>query len=121
MIVHDSNLKKVGKGYECINDGIAESYYLDGFLHREGDLPAYKDINGTKMYYWHGKKHRTKGPAQTSPNTLGRYFLEGNEILGQDLDDFLKLIKMDILCVPLFINHNVLSCVAKERLKEITS
>jgi len=33
-------------------------WYLDGKLHREGDLPAVEFANGTKHWYVNGKLHR---------------------------------------------------------------
>ena len=106
-------------GFEEVDDGFSISYHFNGFLHRDNDLPAYKDRHGTLKWYKNGMLHRTKGPAIINTSkTIGEevYYLNGQEIKGQDREDFKKLIKCNMSQVPLFINHPVLKDIAKERL-----
>ena len=116
----DSVLKLSRVGYEAVNDGLSVSYYLDGFLHRDDDEPSYVDLHGTKKWHKEGTLHRITGPAVISSSKTDSkkvYYLGGNEVTGQDREDFIKLIDSPIEEVPLFINHPLLCDVAKQRLE----
>jgi len=43
--------------------GAKRGYDDQGKLHRDDNLPAVAWNNGDKIYYFHGKSHRTFGPA----------------------------------------------------------
>jgi hypothetical protein len=121
-----SILDITSEGYEVVDDGLSVSYYFDGNLHREEDLPAYIDFNGTQMWYIHGELHRETGPAKIYDDSTLRcedekvYYLRGSEITGKDLTDFKKFISSSLEEMPLFINHPLLKEYAAHRLKEIS-
>ena len=103
-------------GYEMISDGYAESYHLNGLLHREGDNPAYIDITGLKKWYIQGKLHRFLGPSVVPPLSADYeevYCLGAVVIHGKDREDFKKLLGSPLELAPLYINHEVLKEVAK--------
>lgn len=50
------------------------TYVQDGEVHRAGDLPAIVKPNGTKMWFSHGKRHRAGGaPAVVSASRIEYY------------------------------------------------
>jgi len=50
------------------------TYVQDGEVHRGGDLPAIVTPNGTKMWFSHGKRHRAGGaPAVVSASRIEYY------------------------------------------------
>ena len=46
------------------------SWYKNGELHRDGDLPAVIWHHGSKEWYRYGKRHRDHGPAMITPTIL---------------------------------------------------
>ena len=46
-----------------------------GDLHRNGDLPAVEWNNGDKVWFVHGKCHRTDGPAIELSNGTKSWYL----------------------------------------------
>jgi hypothetical protein len=116
----DTTEKLSRLGYEAVADPYSISYYYNGLLHREDDVPAYEDFNGTKKWYVDGELHRIKGPAVifTSSGVESKvYYLRGNEIRGKDLIDLKKFISSPLEDMPLFINHSLLKDYAKEVLE----
>lgn len=108
-----------GVGYEALVDGYCFSYHLNGLLHRDDDKPSYEDFNGTKKWYKNGVLHRALGPAVITTlidDTMEEYYLRGKEIVDKDREDFIQMVGADISEVPLYINHPVLSEIARERL-----
>jgi len=52
-------------------------WWLNEKLHRENDLPAVEQINGTKIWYINGLHHRVNGPAVESADGDKYWWLEG--------------------------------------------
>ena len=76
----DPNYTGVFKVY----DG-TKRYYLDGELHRDGDLPAIEFSDGCKEYYKNGKIHRDGDlPAIVHPSGQKLYYKYG--VLHRDGD-----------------------------------
>lgn len=57
--------------------------YFYGTLHCENG-PAVIHINGTKVWYRNGKKHRKNGPAIEYPSIPGSYFYNGAKLWFQN-------------------------------------
>lgn len=87
--------------YSAINNSICikENYLLNGLLHND-NAPAsiyYHDANNRlavsyKVFYQHGKKHNTNGPAILSYDINGyitkkQYFFMGKQLNENDLAD----------------------------------
>jgi len=55
-----------------------ETWYYNGLIHREGDLPAMTQHNG-KSQYWikHGQYHRQGAPAIILENGLEEWYTNG--------------------------------------------
>lgn len=51
--------------------------YCDDKLHADNGGPAIQLNCGSKLYYMHGKPHRTDGPAIECGNGLDMWFLDG--------------------------------------------
>ena len=61
------------------SDGVTK-YFKDKILHRDGDLPAIIERNGSKWYYKYGKLHRDNGlPAVEYSNGGKRWYV--NDVL----------------------------------------
>lgn len=54
-----------------------KAWYVNGKLHREGDLPAVVYLNGTKLWYNNGKKHRENKSAVEYADGDTEWWLEG--------------------------------------------
>jgi hypothetical protein len=59
-------------------------HYQNGLLHREGDLPALIEKNGTQSWWKHGKLHRMGGPAvyRSGPGPCARQEYYNNHVKG---------------------------------------
>jgi hypothetical protein len=55
-------------------------YYKDGKLHRDGDNPAVIKPNGDTEYYQNGLRHRTDGPAIQLSSGQQFYYFENIEV-----------------------------------------
>ena len=64
------------------------SWFKDGKLHRDGDLPAVESNEG-KLYVKHGHTHRLTGPAVISSDGQA-YFLMGERVTEREYWDFVK-------------------------------
>lgn len=80
LIVEKSEITEEGKiTVEHAPDG-TEKHYLDGKLHRDGDLPAiiYPPSKGGKSWWKNGKPHRDGDlPAMITPNGTKCWYKEG--------------------------------------------
>jgi antitoxin component YwqK of YwqJK toxin-antitoxin module len=62
--------------FETKNDGTY--YYKNGKLHRDGDLPAIENSDGTKKWYKNGLRHRDGNlPAIEYSNSTKEYYKHG--------------------------------------------
>jgi hypothetical protein len=58
------------------------SWWLNGKLHREDNLPAVEWDNGEKQWYFNGYLHRDDGPAISYPNGLKEFYVFGKYVYG---------------------------------------
>lgn len=69
--------------------GVVITYKTQGFIYKyevllrlhceDGPAITYPE-DGTKCYFWHGKRHRTNGPAVEFVSGDGKYFIGGVEM-----------------------------------------
>lgn len=83
-----------------LNSAVTKTAYCrNGAYHRDGDLPAYEEINSTYrmvVYYINGKRHRDDGkPAKINYHLDGRvaseeYWVQGREVKFDPRDKEIK-------------------------------
>jgi hypothetical protein len=68
------------KGIFCEKRYGSEIWYKDGVRHRDDDLPAIIQSNGTKKWYKNGKQHRDNDlPAVIEKNGTKRWYKDGKQ------------------------------------------
>lgn len=60
-------------------------WYQDGLLHREEDLPAKIEFDGSLRWFRQGKLHRLEGPAIITPKGRHYWYQDGNPYREDDL------------------------------------
>jgi hypothetical protein len=67
---HRGKRHRIGKPAYINKISTCEKWYVDGELHRDGDLPAIYSVDGTMVSSWyhHGNLHRDNGPAEVDKN-----------------------------------------------------
>jgi hypothetical protein len=67
------------KEYKINEDRSQQIWYLNGKIHRDDDLPAVINSNGTQIWYQHGKTHRDGDqPAINQNNGTQHWLLHDN-------------------------------------------
>ena len=62
-------------------------WYQKGMRHREGDLPADIWPNGSRFWFSNGELHRTNGPAITFYDEYKSWFLNGIELTEEEFNE----------------------------------
>jgi len=87
-----------GPAIECPNGD--KSWWKNGNLHREGDLPAIEYSDGDKFYYVHGELHRENGPARKFANGVKYFYLNNIKFSEKDYWEEIKkrkIIKQELV------------------------
>lgn len=70
-------------GYSLINRNGVVTYYKNGHLHRDNDLPAMIRGNGYRLWAKNGMIHREKGPAIIYPDGDKKWMKFDKDIFGK--------------------------------------
>ena len=82
--------RECGPAVECNNGHRA--WYINGLLHREGDLPAVESYSGDRYWYKRGMKHRDSGPAVIKTNGDRHWYLDGKRYLEKEFKSKIRSI-----------------------------
>ncbi len=63
--------------------------YLNGELHSFDDKPAVEYKNGTKMWFYKGKRHRNNGASVEYKNGTKYWFIYGNLVSEEDYNFYI--------------------------------
>jgi hypothetical protein len=55
----------------------SKTWYKNGKVHRDDDLPAFIGCTGIQQYYQYGVLHRENGPAEIHPCGVNLFYLNG--------------------------------------------
>lgn len=69
----------------------SQAWFKNGFRHRDNDKPAMIRINGVKEWYKDGARHRAGNqPAVVYPNGEKEYWIHGRPRLGKRTDQIIN-------------------------------
>jgi hypothetical protein len=68
-----------------VEDNGTETWYKNGLLHRENDLPAIIWATGTKFWYKEGKCHRENRPAIIWNDGTKAYYLNDRQVSEEEV------------------------------------
>ena len=126
------------EGPAYIDNNGTQKWFQHGVLHREeepavcylsagcewyrqGKIYKEKYADGTLVFYDdRGRYHREDGPAVEHANGDNLYYLNGKQLFGGDLEDFLMLLSGDDTRLPLLINNDLLKEMVKKRLQGLS-
>ena len=72
----------------------SKHWFLNGKLHRENDLPAVEHVNGHKEWWLNGLVHRETGPAIEWSDGTKKWYLNGQEYSEEEWKKEVGLIKV---------------------------
>ena len=77
--------------------GESRWFDTDGELHRDGDLPAFVDPDGSQSWWQHSLLHRETGPAAIWANGAVEYALNGEEYTEEEWAEKVGMRKHEML------------------------
>jgi hypothetical protein len=72
----------------------AKAWYQHGAYHRDNDLPSYIGGIGYKVWHQHGERHRTTGPAVITSVGEQHWYLNDKLLYCNTQEEFEKLMKL---------------------------